>query len=243
MKRTIFLCLLGVLAFLTASAQTFTLSPKTYTGTATCTGLNPFQVGLTNNGSTGLYLGYTLLLNTMPDTACWTQIVCDCNLCHPNNEIPQNDSCFSPIMGGSTKLDFMIYDVSNAKGHYGSGVIKYLVYEKTNPTNRDTLTFIIDGCTSGTACSVGTNENMLEQLTINPSIASDYIVIKNNGTPAHIETLAIYDCIGKAVHVEKNIEISSAKKDINIATLPNGVYFVKLDNKGYSTVKKIVKSN
>jgi hypothetical protein len=243
MKKIILSSLIAVLFFSYGRSQTFTLLPRTISGVANCSGLASFQIGLRNDGSSALSLNYTRISNTLPDTGCWTQSVCDCNICHPENFIPTSDNCYIPINAGDSTMAFMVFDVKDTKGQIGGGSIKYLIYENGNISNNDTLTFNITGCLSGNFCATGINENALGQINIYPSVSNDKIYISNNGIATDIQSIVIYDGIGKAVHTEKNVEIPANKKIINIGTLPNGVYFIRLDENGFSSTKKFVKTN
>lgn len=243
MKKQMLLLSATILFATVSFAQTFTINPRTVNDTVPCTGLTQFMVGVTNNGSTDLLLSYSLISNTLPDTACWTQVVCDCNVCHPDNHIPVTDNCFSKITPASTNGAFFIYDVKDAQNHYGSGTLKYLIYETSNTTNRDTLTFNISGCANGAACTVGINDIDLSALTIYPSLATDKFYIKNDNHISSLDNIKIYDMLGKTIYSEKSVEMGHSKKEINVASFPAGIYFIELNKGAFSTTRKFVKVN
>lgn len=249
MKKTFGIFLIAISFFTTLKSQTFSVTPnRTQTGTAPCTGSLGMEAYVINNGTTDLWLSYNLVINTLPDIACWTQTYCDCNICMIANIIPNADDChgwgqnLTPIAPGDTGLIMSVH-IDNTNGYYGSGSIQYAVYETGNTSNRDTVTFNITGCTTGVACSVGIEENLLDQVIVYPTLVSDKINIEANANISSIESLVIYDCIGKVVYTESNIEFVANKKSLDASQLPNGVYFIRLGENDYSSVKKIVKNN
>lgn len=243
MKKHIVIFLSAVLFSVAGNSQTFTLQPKTLTGVASCTGITAFQIGLKNIGSSPLSLSYSLISNTLPDTGCWTVGICDCNICHPDNFIPGNDNCYTSIAAGDSVGAFMVYDLKDAKGHIGWGQIKYLIYETSNSSNSDTLTFDITGCSSGNFCATHINENPFDKLEVFPSLVSEKINIDGNESLNHIESVMIYDYQGKLVYSEQNIQLINHRKSINVSMLASGMYTISLYENGFSSTKKFTKYN
>ncbi len=78
-------------------------------------------------------------------------------------------------------------------------------------------------------------------LSIYPNPATDVIYVNMEAREALNITLSITDLLGKELVSEEIAFDSSIKKqEINVKNLPKGVYFLKLDNKVSSVVRKLV---
>ena len=84
-----------------------------------------------------------------------------------------------------------------------------------------------------TTCSLGVENTSLEQLSIYPNPASDYLHIDAN---FQIEKITIYNTLGKLVLAQ------SANPSIEISHLPNGIYFVEIFAEGTRTIKRFIKN-
>jgi len=249
MNKILGILLITISFFSSVKSQTFSLTPnRTFTDTATCAGPLLIEAFVKNNGTAPLWLSYSLISNNLPDIACWTQSFCDCNICNMPNVIPNSDDChgwganLAAIQPGDSNLIMSVH-IDTTNGYFGSGTIKYLVYETGNSSNKDTVTFNILGCLSGAACTTGINENILDQLRIYPTLVNDKLIIENTGEIDHLQSIVIYDLLGKKVHTEKNIEFASNKKIINVSQLAEGVYILNLNENGFSKTIKFIRNN
>lgn len=83
------------------------------------------------------------------------------------------------------------------------------------------------------------NENNLSIVSITPNPAENTLKIDANTT---ISQIVIYNELGQLV-LSKKLNSTSAKTELNIAVLREGIYFVKItDENGNSTVKKVIKN-
>ena len=87
--------------------------------------------------------------------------------------------------------------------------------------------------------TINVSENQFEnEISIYPNPAADYFIVKLNGIKA--DRIEIYNCLGKRV---LNTAILIDNQEVFINSLPNGVYFLKVNNaNGIVAYKKFVKS-
>ncbi|MDO5342543.1 MAG: agmatine deiminase family protein [Bacteroidia bacterium] len=79
---------------------------------------------------------------------------------------------------------------------------------------------------------LGLNENKLENVNIYPNPMRNILVIESN----EIKNVSIFNAIGQEVMSVEN------RNEINVESLENGLYFVRItDNKNNSVVRKVVK--
>ncbi len=105
------------------------------------------------------------------------------------------------------------------------------VTDANSCSNSDTIHVQFDDCTG-----INTIEN--NNLSIYPNPAQDYIVIAGNAKQ-FIENIQIFDITGKSV---KTVIASGAKQSVDISTLQNGVYFVKVNtSEDVKTIRMVKK--
>ena len=79
---------------------------------------------------------------------------------------------------------------------------------------------------------LGMDENKLENVNIYPNPMRNILVIENN----EVKSVSIFNAIGQEVMFVEN------RNEINVESLENGLYFVRItDNKNNSVVRKVVK--
>ncbi len=78
-----------------------------------------------------------------------------------------------------------------------------------------------------------TEQNSPETITIYPNPAQDWITIRGND----IEWLMLYDVLGRTVTTATNLQ---GPYQMNVATLPRGLYFLSAKTKTQTIYKKIV---
>jgi len=97
----------------------------------------------------------------------------------------------------------------------------------------------------GTGCVLTSNENLAQQenkVIVFPSPAKDFVnigFVEMNGNNFSIE---VYDVTGKLIQTENiSLQINSRIFSLNISTLGDGVYFLKIVGRDETISKKIIK--
>lgn len=206
-----------------------------------CSGINYVLVGINKPLGT-LELEYNVITNTLPNTSCWTVSMCDNNTCYPY--IPTN-GVLRPLSASVTAVSNVFTLDVTPNNYIGSAIIQIEVYDSNNPANKDTLTFNITGCTSGTYCPLGIADmtTIENSMNIYPNPVKDQLIIKTNNINFFTEKIiGVYNILG-----EKVLNFKLNKTDINtidIASLNSGIYFVKYEaEKGNTVTKKFYKSS
>ena len=84
---------------------------------------------------------------------------------------------------------------------------------------------------------VNTEENEIENISIYPNPANDFIKLSAGG--GHLSAVRIYNCLGMLV---EEIEVNANEVEINISNYNTGIYFVNIETENGNIVKKIVKN-
>ena len=232
------LMLAGVFITSAASfAQTnFTIHPTgAITDVVDCDTPKEFHFYVDNANPTPVTLEWKVTINTLPlgqdimgENGCWSNQLCDWNLCKilPDIGVVQSPS---EIPANTLNNDMKL--LINPMQIKGSGQVVIEIYEVAHPTNSKTLTWNITGCSTGTTCTVGIPENEVNNLfAVYPNPAQNYITmerVKNNNAVA-IGTVQIYSLVG-----EKLLQFNEANNNLlkmDISSLPAGAYFVKRYN-------------
>lgn len=82
---------------------------------------------------------------------------------------------------------------------------------------------------------LGINENLLDRISVYPTITSDYLII-SRPISVLIEQIAVFNTIGQKVLVELG-----NNDEINIASLSTGIYFIQISSKQGNIIKKFIK--
>ncbi len=219
-------------------SATFTISPNNITDIAACSGATEYLIALTNDSAQELSLAYTLLQNTFPDSGCWDLTICDCNQCFALNTIPTGSTC-GPIASGDTNNVFFALDIHNTHGFQGGGTLQFLIYEQSNPSNSDTLTFNISACAGGNTCTVGIKENMSSnRLIIYPNPAHEVLNVQLDNFETTITRVSVYDIFSNEVKAISSPATINSEIEIDIANLSIGLYLVKLESEAETYSEK-----
>ena len=77
--------------------------------------------------------------------------------------------------------------------------------------------------------------------TVSPNPGNGIFTLKLNSSQADVLELTVYDMIGTRVFCEKNFNVNGQfTKVINLTTLPEGIYFLKLAGKQLTTTQKLI---
>ncbi|MGM0566193.1 MAG: T9SS type A sorting domain-containing protein [Bacteroidota bacterium] len=90
---------------------------------------------------------------------------------------------------------------------------------------------------------VGISKNDLRGTIVFPNPANDVIHIENYDELLDIESVCIVDVFGKVILEFQKNEISNSTLSLNIETIPEGVYFVRIYSKNNSITKRIIKNS
>lgn len=219
MKKTLlFVAFAGL--FQLAQAQDVSFNPKVAKGQGSSNNLLiEAKSQFTNNSNDSVFEWNIIEINM---TSGWEYGMCDPFNCLTNLTVGSK-GIFNLGKGksGEFKGDF----VPNAIG--GTGRARAHVYAKNNPSNGDTVEFLITGW------AVGLKENnAAREFSFYPNPVKDRLQIRfNSREPMTIE---VYNVLGTKV---KSIVHQGSESEINVSDLQNGIYFIRYKN-GNQTVSK-----
>ena len=227
-----------VSTFVFSFAQTnYTIDPSdTVDAYADCVHSYAFKITIINQATDPLNLSWKIVSNTLP--LCWSYSFCDWVSCH-QQAIPDNGHPSAISVGGKRNL---MLNIDSTNGYVGMGVVKVFLFDYANPTIGDTLTYIVNGCSSGNTCTIGINENNNYEntITIFPNPVIDFINIRINDLNPSCNFVEIYNIIGKKLIAAPMTNGKVTK--IPLDELSKGLYFLKYQNKaGLSVTKKFYK--
>src|SRR5690554_822582 len=114
----------------------------------------------------------------------------------------------------------------------GTHTLTYAYTDGNGCENTASITITVDGC-------VAVVENEMNQLTVSPNPASDYIEVRVNENNS-IQNIQIISLEGKVVSLEQTY-VDKATIKIDVSTAAKGTYFIQLTTDyGYLTRKIIV---
>ena len=116
----------------------------------------------------------------------------------------------------------------NTVGQYA---LTYTVNDALNNQSSVTRTMNVTNDT----CTLSLNENSLSGFSIFPIPARDgkiFIISNENGA----KNIKIFDTLGKEV-LSKQL----SETELNISTLANGIYYLRLEQNGKTAIRKIIK--
>ena len=99
-----------------------------------------------------------------------------------------------------------------------------------------TSTFVNNQAACDALASVSEN-SLVNQITIFPNPATNILYIQNNSN-YFIDTISIYTMLGKLIYQSNDTQTT-----VDISTLSDGMYLVKLNNGSQVISKKIIKTN
>jgi hypothetical protein len=93
---------------------------------------------------------------------------------------------------------------------------------------------VTSNCINVNVTNTGINEEKNSVIAVYPNPARDMVKIEGLSINSRIE---IIDALGKVVFSEQN---NTTQLQINTETFNNGIYFIKIENTGSNTIKKLV---
>lgn len=187
--------------------------------------LETLSIQQLNTSTNILQLKWAKLNESVP--AMWEASVCDNQVCYTSLV---DSGSMNPINPNDYGL---LLTHITPHVNYGTAVIRYVVWDITNPASKDTLTYILTVTTTSGSPDVE-NKNAF---SIFPNPASENINIISN-LPAGFQFL-ITDISGK--EIEKGISKANSVS-VNTKNLQNGIYCVSLfiENKIITTKQLII---
>lgn len=218
--------LIASLFFTGLNAQDYNLTPNdTVSETVVLNGYYSPGINMEHDNTTAdsLELNWELFDNTAP--AGWDYSFCDYTSCYAGNITSGTMLKFGQNEAGFIKVNVMPTSVGVAQ-------FRFKIWETSNPTEIDTITFLFDAILGvsdidlGQKVSVYPNPSNGEQVTINYILPNSEIVIQNA-----LGQVVLYRCV------------KTAKLSITNLGLRKGVYFLRIerDGKQYVSRKLIVK--
>jgi len=166
---------------------------------------------MVNNTGDSLILDWENIENTFPTE--WEVTLCDYTTCYIG--VPQNGS-MTTLQNGEEGF-FSLTIATNA--HPGSGIIRFYTYNKVNPNDGDTATFIVN------STYTGINSRQSKELTLEvfPNPSSNFISIKN--LPDNTREIWISTLDGKIV---KHQESRMSQGIMDVSDLSKGLYIINV---------------
>ncbi len=222
-------------------SQTFTISPaNTQTVTFNCdSSMQSNKIYIFNPTSKDLDLSYSIVSNTLPKGNCWQYQFCDWEKCRIN--LPSGTSTPVAKVLANTQVSSMILDVvtlTNKGG--GSFVLK--LFETSNPSNAQTITWNVTGCTSGNECITSSisESTTNADFIVYPNPIEDFVNVSITTGYAESGYIQLFNITG-----EKLIELNGIKSSIlkiDLQKLPAGAYLIKYGSGEGAAVKKVFKT-
>jgi hypothetical protein len=226
MKKTSTL-FVAILLALNGFAQTFDIPLHVNEDTYPVTNYPSDYIHIYNNTGSSIDLSYELVENTFPDNN-WSATICTHEVCLPS--IPQQGSFSSMANGSSGFLNLH----SSFDGNTGTGIVSYRIYETSNPSNSDTVTFVIHAVSPNGI----EDNNGVADVQIFPNPTSDVLNIQGVDISKDL-TAVLTDLNGKLV-LQQNL--ISSNSNIWVADLPKAIYTLELKNGSRSLLSsRIVK--
>lgn len=212
-----------------AMAQSYSISPSsTLHGSAVYNEENKFRIFFTNISNTSINLEWKVISNDL--VAGWDCYICDNVSCCKG--VPQHGKM--PYLDPG--IDVFLALVANPKNISGIGTLKLYIYEDIDPSNGDTLTWIVN--------STATGLNTLDThsgIAVFPNPASDYVMIDMNAYQSMpLNTIAVYNSTGQLLIERKT---SSTLEKIDLTTLPKGCSYqiILSDGKRNRIIRTVIK--
>lgn len=113
-----------------------------------------------------------------------------------------------------------------------------IVHVFNNDVNEDSYDFVVTGVA---APNVSINEQKANNfdLVVYPNPASDYLIVKYNDLQTDDAKLKLINTLGQTV-IEENLSTTCCTKELDIAALPKGIYFLQINGKLKREVKKVM---
>lgn len=118
-----------------------------------------------------------------------------------------------------------------------SNMIFRFVFQSDDSVNQKGIV-VDDFLISGT--NLATNTFELNNMAIYPNPSKGIFNLAVNNLP--IDAIELYDLSGKSINVISNLKINTNETQLDLTSVANGVYFVKISANNQSTTKKIIKN-
>lgn len=216
------IALFGTTAF--SFAQSYTITPNdTFEVVGYMEDLQTLTISQANNTNDTLYFKWRKVSEVVP--ANWEASVCDNAICYT---VLKDSSTTNPVAPGES--GFILLHVT-PHVTYGTSIVKYAIWDITNPALKDTMTFITT-VLQPSGITEATNSNTFSMF---PNPVSDVLNIQwlNNGE----RSLSVYNTVGERIYTAP----VATGCQLLTTSWANGVYTVSFsDNNGTLKVKKLI---
>ncbi|MEC8738512.1 MAG: T9SS type A sorting domain-containing protein [Bacteroidota bacterium] len=154
----------------------------------------------------------------------WESAVCDNKTCYGSGT---SSGVFELNPNDSFTFRFYYYP-SKTKG---VGNAEIVIHSQDNPENRDTLEV------SGACWGVSLHETGIQNVSIYPNPAKNYIYVKGMHTAK--TKFSGYDLLGNLVLEGPNFD----EKGIEVRDLNSGMYLIKLETENHQSFTKVFRKN
>lgn len=218
MTKTLLHIALFLLTVSSVSAQTFSALPNdSVEGTYQVNDWASDYIYVRNNSATSVSLSYQTISNTMTPAG-WDVVLCTNNACFPY--VPTSGSFGTVATGDSAYFHLQC----GFMGIAGTKQVRVRVYETSNPSNCDTITFLYHAMTTIGFAENSEEERGLSQNYPNPFSGTTAILYDLGGESGQ---LVISDVTGKVISV---YTLNSPNGQITIGGFLPGIYFYALNN-------------
>ncbi len=209
----------------TVSAQAFTLVPgNTVTTQIAANGFIEPEVQALNNTGGDLTRRYELLSNTL--NSGWSILFCDNVNCYVG---AWQNGTMDPIATGVQEMIFKVtFDPQNTQG---TGSLVYRVWDETNPTDVDTVTFNFE-----VTPAVGIEDELLEQIKVYPQPAQSELSVEIPARMTGVE-LQLLDLSGAEVARQT---VNGTQAVMDLSNLAKGFYVLRFNSELAVLNKRIV---
>ena len=173
------------------------------------------EIDVHNSLGHSISVTWEVMVNTLP--SCWTTQLCDNATCFtvlPSSH--QMDSIVTASLG-YLKLTVTLHEYG------GSGVLQLYVYETSNPSAGDTVTFIVNGPATNCPLGLKTTESSKRDAGVYPNPVSSELFYRN-GSMASFNRFEIFNVIGNQV---MSGTLNEYQRFIAVSDLSPGVYLVR----------------
>jgi hypothetical protein len=210
-------------------AQTYSLIPgDTLVCNAPLSNISIFDIWQKNiTQNTVITFKWTTISVNLPSQ--WGYSLCDKGTCYPG--IPGSGTMDTVMPGGHGFLGLNIDPGTTP----GSGVVRVYVYDSTNPSGGDTLTWLVQ------AGSASVNEvSWASQVSLFPNPAGENITLN---IPSGTDDLRIeiYTHSGKLVSGLSNINVGDNRISLN--DLAPGAYYLRIVSADGVVTKKFIRAH
>jgi hypothetical protein len=187
-----------------------------------------FTVYFTNTTGSNINYKWSTVSNSLPSG--WNLTLCDYPSCFPY--VP-NSGSMDPVSPGAQGL--LKLTVNPGTGNLGAGSVVFSVWDENFPTQKETITMEVNAI-------VGIEDQLLaSQVKLYPNPATDRLFLSHSFGTLESGLLSILDLNG--AEVMKVAVGSTATQEVNISTLPAGMYMVRYQTSDASLTQKVVKTH